>query len=1258
MARTAPAPNIPPIPGMCPGLVVAAGGGDAGGGSGKGPGGGSGEGGAGTNTGKTDAEGGGNAAPNVECTQEGHPVDVATGRMFTEALDFALRGVFPLVWQRAYTVSRCEEDAGLGFGWTHNHAWTIELRRDATVLVDDGGVAQLLPLVGPGERLEVPYGRVVTREGSVLRLETRRDGLVRTFVPDDADPRRYLLSRAEDRFGNRVELRRAGGRLTEIVDTVGRVVRLVWDDRGHVTAVEALNAPSQGRWVALARYRYSPEGDLVEAVDAEGHALRYRYEDHVLVAETNRVGLTFHFAYDVLSPRGRCTETWGSYDAGPDPAIDPDLPKAMKTHLGTVPIKGIYHRVFDYQPGGVTEVYDSRGGFRRYRANELGLVDKTVRAGGGVTSRTMDALGRTVAYVDADEGRWELRRDGEGRVVEERDPLGRTTKYEYEGAMREPARIVAANGGAWRFSRDLRGEVLAAEDPLGATTSFRVDERGLRVESLDPAGVRTVVRRDAQGNVIGLRDARGEAAFAYDYWGRLVAVRAADGREARFQYNDRGDLVAESDARGLVARYEYDGERNPVAVVRPDGTVTRARYGGMSWICEQTDAAGLRTRLLYDREGEIVAVENARGERFRFEYDRAGRVVGTTAFDGRVHRYSYSPGGKKTKLVDPDGKVTRYAHDAVGNLVEQAWADGTEDRYAYDELDFVVEAKNDDAKVFFERDLCGRVVRETIVSGKRSFDVRSTYDAAGRRTSVRIGDHSVDLERDATGGVAARVYDGARRQRLERDALGRVVATELGTGIRTERSYDPSGLLGGIRVLKPKPREVVDEGLALTERFDPVVWRSFEYGLDAELARVRDMATGDTTFAYDPIGRLVERAVGRTREAFTHDATSNVGKAGATTIVEPGDRLVASGDVALEWDDAGRLASKTRVDATGQRRTWRYAWHPSGCLASVTDPAGKTTRFAYDPFGRRTRKWTDGGAETIFGWDGNALAIEQRRASKDAAIDERVYLFEDGDPWTPVAQHAGGAWFDYVTTPIGTPTELVDDVGRVGWAATLTALGELEGERAPLTDTPLRFPGQYADDETGLAYGRMRYYDPELGRFVSPDPISIEGGLNLWAYARNPIGWADPLGLEDGWALHCRMQDAGIPRPTGHQAHHVIPEALYTGSNPHPLLANKDPHRARNGVYLPTYSDDRAHPGAAPNAALHRGSHPDYTERVRAELDDIQQNVPACQQAAAVAALQRRLRSELRGGHASLNNADPTRTRPASQPARVYPQPP
>lgn len=121
----------------------------------------------------------------------------------------------------------------------------------------------------------------------------------------------------------------------------------------------------------------------------------------------------------------------------------------------------------------------------------------------------------------------------------------------------------------------------------------------------------------------------------------------------------------------------------------------------------------------------------------------------------------------------------------------------------------------------------------------------------------------------------------------------------------------------------------------------------------------------------------------------------------------------------------------------------------------------------------------------------------------------RTYCHEDGSYALVAGKLPDGRWAFYVNDAVGTPEALV--------AADGTVLGSLERHAWRMEEagglTPFRFPGQYEDEETGLCYNRYRYYDPELGRFISADPVGLRGGTNVFSYAPNAVTWSDPLGL-------------------------------------------------------------------------------------------------------------------------------------------------
>ena len=208
------------------------------------------------------------------------------------------------------------------------------------------------------------------------------------------------------------------------------------------------------------------------------------------------------------------------------------------------------------------------------------------------------------------------------------------------------------------------------------------------------------------------------------------------------------------------------------------------------------------------------------------------------------------------------------------------------------------------------------------------------------------------------------------------------------------------------------------------------------------------------------------------------------------------------------------------------------------------------------------------------------------------------------------------------TDQVGMPEELTNAQGQLVWQARYKTWGSTiaeEWEVKTLTgnavhrlnegDSPkgadeqqqnLRFQGQYLDRETGLHYNTFRYYDADIGRFISPDPIGLEGGINLGSYSPNPIGWIDPW----GWCakkLGKNMEAANVARPANATPHHIAGDTSAASLPGRDILAKHgiDADDAVNGVFLPNRNNvDPSVPGI-----LHNGRHPDtYINAVNKRL--------------------------------------------------------
>lgn len=279
-------------------------------------------------------------------------------------------------------------------------------------------------------------------------------------------------------------------------------------------------------------------------------------------------------------------------------------------------------------------------------------------------------------------------------------------------------------------------------------------------------------------------------------------------------------------------------------------------------------------------------------------------------------------------------------------------------------------------------------------------------------------------------------------------------------------------------------------------------------------------ASWSETYAYDAAGNQASATWPATRPG--HEATGERAYSGT--------RITRAGGVRYEHDALGRTILRQKTRLSRKPDTWRYAWDAEDRLTQVTTPDGTVWRYCYDPLGRRTAKLrmeADGAtvAERVtFTWDGTILCEQTTHASE---LPNPVTLTWDHQNLQPIAQTeritstASGTsqeeidsrFFAIVTDLVGTPRELVGEDGEIAWRTRSTLWGTTTWNVDASTYTPLRFPGQYYDPESGLHHNYFRYYDPETSRYLSSDPLGLAPAPNPATYVHNPTTWADPLGL-------------------------------------------------------------------------------------------------------------------------------------------------
>ncbi|MFI8824377.1 RHS repeat-associated core domain-containing protein [Streptomyces sp. NPDC053431] len=1064
---------------------------------------------------RTDNDPDRNTTPNEERPVDGDPIDVATGEMVMSAVDVTLPGALPVVLERHY-VSGHPCGGWFGPTWAGTLDQRLEIDDAGVVYVTDGGMLLTYPVPTPGVATPPTSG-----PRWPLYWDGKPDGAFRIVVPErnrtlhfsplPVSGRELALTAITDRTGDgdRIDIAYdAQGAPTEITHSGGYRIAVDTDPQLlRITALRLLHGEEREHSTTLISYAYDAAGNLAEILNSSGKALRYRYDaDHRVTSWTDRNGATYGYVYD---HRGRVLRGIGPdgilsgrmhYDTAARTSRYTDSQgntsvyvrnEAYKIVAYTDPLGNTTRTEWDEDNRHPVAVTDPLGRTTRYRYDDQGRLIAVERPDGTVSATVYDERGLPLETREPGGAVWFHTYDARGSHTSTTDPGGAVTHYGYNEA----------------------GHLTSVTDPLGRTTRITTDAAGLPVETTDPLGRTLHMRRGPHGQVVAVTDALGRTTrHGWTIEGMPAWREGPDGTREVWQWDTEGNLVLHTDEAGNTTTYTYTYFDQPATRTDPDG----AHYV-----------------FAYDTELRLTGVTNPQGRTWRYTYDAAGRLVAETDFNGATRTYERDPAGRLTAQTNALGQTLRFTLDALGRMVSQRdETTGDVTTYAYDASGALLRAANADTELIREHDAVGRVIAET-VNGRVS---AYAYDAMGRRTrrTTPSGARS-EWAHDAAGRPTG-LTSGEGSIAFAYDAAGRETERRIGDATSLAQSWDGNDRLTAQTLTTRHETEA--------ERI--LQQRTYAYRPDGYLTEIRELTTGTRRFTLDPMGRVTGVRAHGWSEKYAYDRAGNQTHADAPHHPTTGDRsyegavIRRAGRTTYEHDAAGRLVRRTRKLLNGQTRSWTYTWNAENRLTGATTPDGEEWTYAYDPLGRRVSKTGPDGTALTFTWDGTCLA---EQVAADGTATTWDYAPGTDRPvsqsirrTSELAPKAGASLLDLAdTTPqsafdarflaivtdlVGTPVELVTADGTLAWQSRTTLWGTPFPGAGDGADCPLRFPGQYADEETGLHYNYFRHYDPETARYTTPDPLGLVPAPNAVAYVRNPHSWSDRLGLagEPEWA--------------------------------------------------------------------------------------------------------------------------------------------
>lgn len=640
----------------------------------------------------------------------------------------------------------------------------------------------------------------------------------------------------------------------------------------------------------------------------------------------------------------------------------------------------------------------------------------------------------------------------------------------------------------------------------------------------------------------------------------------------RFAYNDAGELAQiigyPHNHETILMQYEYDGLGRLCKAISATGNVSQIIYddayisdwGQKGNKCTLVDSLGNRTEEIFDHDGHLIQVckKNKSGKllscqdisydcfgnkklekavviaadgpsgnhEIEYSYNQNDRlesiVLGKGSLEERVTRFEYNSHGELAKKYNPGEQTPiSYQYDNRGDLEIISYKESEkkiEFKLCYDKNKNLTSMNRDDFSIGYDYDENDLLTSETINDEFGEYQISRTYDGEGKIQTLTFPDGSY-VKYSYEGPLVKTVSRFSKDKKKlytytvsSRDQMGNILEEILprNLGIRTQ-FWDDSGKRVALttdffqdKVLEYDSLDHIKKRKTSLEEKQCTI----EYDSNALLQLISEKGPINHEYSYDSIGNRLKKD----RSAYKVNILNEL--------------MEAEGNI-YTFHPNGSIATKT---VHGNTQT--YQTNPLNQVVSIQDADQNTVTFTYDLTGKRLSKRID-----AKGKKSKVLRFFYINDTEIGCVNEKGMIIElkiPSDPNNPESSAIAIEVKNETSVPIydlqGNIVCLLDPIKhRVVESYRYSIYGEEEiiNESGKILSqssigNPWRYRGKRVDEEVGLIYFGYRYYDPEIGRWISPDPIGTIDGPNLYAFAHNnPMKYADSFGLHSKLDENC-----------------------------------------------------------------------------------------------------------------------------------------